>query len=456
MDANDTIIALATARGRAALAIVRLSGPDAISIAASRFSKPEISEASSHTAHVGYVLSDAGEQLDQVVLTLFRSPSSATGENVVEVTCHGGDLAPQVVMNSLMKAGARLARPGEFTERAFLNGKLDLTQAEAVANLIHAQSGLAHRASMRQLSGRVAQSVEAVRQSLLQTTALIELELDFAEEDVEFADRSQLESLLQQTDQLLTDLLDSYRLGTLLRDGVRVVIGGRPNAGKSTMLNALVERDRAIVSEIPGTTRDEIEAEKEIGGLLFRFVDTAGLRDTVDQIEAEGVRRTQKAIEDADILIYVFDATTGLDSDETDFLSMLAAEQADLPVLIVANKTDLLEELPSNQSFAISALRALKNAALLNPLRDALLEAVTDGQRSSEQSTIVVNQRHFQHLSKALASVRQAQQTLSSGSGGDTLALDLRSALHELGAITGAITNEDVLDTIFSQFCIGK
>lgn len=456
MDSNETIIALATPRGRAALAIVRMSGPKAVEIAASRFSKPTLKDEVSHTAHFGYVLDDDGIRLDQVVLTLFRGPNSATGEDVVEVTCHGGDLAPQLVLKSLLDAGARLAEPGEFTQRAFLNGKLDLTQAEAVADLIHAQSGLAHEVSMRHLNGRVAESVESVRKSLIQTTALIELELDFVEEDVEFADRSQLESLLKQTNSLLTELLDSYRLGAMVRDGVRVVIGGRPNAGKSTLLNALVERDRAIVSNIPGTTRDEVEAEKEIGGLLFRFVDTAGLRDTADQIEAEGVRRTRRAIEDADALLYVFDASHGLDEEEKAFLFGLTETRSTIPVLLVANKSDLVANLKSEGADSISAKSAIENPTLLDELRDKLVDRVTDGLSHPEGSTIVVNQRHHQHLQNAQEAVQRAQKALTSGLTGDTLALDLRSALHELGSITGSITNEDVLDAIFSQFCIGK
>ncbi len=455
MDSKDTIVALATARGRAALAIIRLSGPRAVDIVAKRFSKPNLREAVSHTAHFGYVLNGEGTQLDQVVVTVFRTPKSATGEDVVEVTCHGGDLAPQLVLGSLMEAGARLAEPGEFTQRAFLNGKIDLTQAEAIADLIHAQSSMAHDVSLRQLEGRVAESVEGIRSSLIQTAALIELELDFVEEDVEFADRLQLEQLLNNTAMLLTELLDSYRLGALVRDGVRVVIGGRPNAGKSTLLNALAERDRAIVSDIPGTTRDEVEAEKEIGGLLFRFVDTAGLRDTVDQIEAEGVRRTHRAIQNADALLYVFDTTSGLSEEERAFLDQLSVDRPKFPVIRIANKADL-QVVDKNNALALSAKGAISDPALLDELREILRDAVAANLTTSDSSTIVVNKRHHQHLSSALESVQRAQQAMKTTASGDTLALDLRTALHELGAITGSITNEDILDAIFSQFCIGK
>lgn len=455
MNQSDTIVAMATARGRAALAIVRLSGPEAANIVASRFSNANLADADSQTAHFGYVLDGEGSQLDQVVVTIFRAPKSATGEDIVEVTCHGGDLAPQLVLGSFMEAGARLAEPGEFTQRAFLNGKIDLTQAEAIADLIHAQSSMAHDVSMRQLNGRVATSVEAIRASLIQTAALIELELDFVEEDVEFADRPQLEQLLGDSATLLAELLDSYRLGALVRDGVRVVIGGRPNVGKSTLLNALVERDRAIVSAIPGTTRDEVEGEKEIGGLLFRFVDTAGLRDTVDQIEAEGVRRTHRAIQDADALLYVFATTSGLCDEEVAFLDQLAEDRPDFPVIRIANKADL-KPAEVGGAIPLSAIKAISDPTLLDGLRESLLAAVAGNLTSSDSSTIVVNKRHHQHLVAALEAVLRAQQATQKSVSDDRLALDLRAALHELGAITGAITNEDVLDAIFSQFCIGK
>ncbi|MEM1041033.1 MAG: tRNA uridine-5-carboxymethylaminomethyl(34) synthesis GTPase MnmE [Bacteroidota bacterium] len=477
----DTIAAIATARGRAALAVVRCSGPEAVALADRLFPSKDLAAAGSHTAHVGFVTTPEGERIDQVVVTLFRAPRSATGEDVVEVTCHGGDVAPQLILKALLDAGARLARPGEFTERAFLNGKLDLAQAEAVADLIHAQSSLAHRVSLSHLQGRYSEAVAAARQELLQTCALVELELDFAEEDVEFADKAQLEALLGRTASLLSRLLDSYRLGALVRDGVRVVIGGRPNAGKSTLLNALAGHDRAIVSPTPGTTRDEIEAEVEIGGLSFRFVDTAGLRETEDAIEAEGVRRTRDAIARADALLYVFDATLGLDAEERDWLDCFtvkrsegrlneaqrseveveAATQPGPPILLVANKQDLLEEATDDAAssfplFFVSARHALTDGELLDPLRSWLVDAVLGDLSDAEATPVVVNQRHRQHLGRALDAVHAAGQALATGATGETLALDLRTALHELGSITGEITNDDVLGAIFSQFCIGK
>ena len=283
---SDTIAAIATARGQAALAIVRLSGAEAVRIAASRFRGTDLTQATSHTAHVGYFLNGDGEDVDQVVVTLFLAPRSVTGEDVVEVSCHGGDWASQHILEALVSAGARHAEPGEFTQRAFLNGKMDLAQAEAVADLIHASSSMAHRVALHQLQGRYSEQLEVLREELLNLSAFVELELDFTEEDVEFADRGQLTAVLDKATSLIRALVETYQIGEWVRDGVRVVIGGRPNAGKSTLLNALLGRDRAIVSSTPGTTRDEIEAELEIEGLRFRFVDTAGLRCGIGKTEA--------------------------------------------------------------------------------------------------------------------------------------------------------------------------
>jgi tRNA modification GTPase len=458
---EDTIAAIATARGRAALAIVRLSGPEACRIAAACFRGADLQGVPSHTAHFGYVLSPEGEPIDQAVATVFRAPRSYTGEDLVELTCHGGDLAPQLILETLLHHGARLAEPGEFTLRAFLNGKLDLAQAEAVADLIHAGSMRAHRVSLAHLQGRYSEQLQRLRSDLLELCAYVELELDFSDEDVEFADRTQLEALLDRTERLLGDLLRSYRLGELLRDGVRVVIGGRPNAGKSTLLNALLGQDRAIVSPIPGTTRDQIEAEAEIEGLRFRFVDTAGLRTTADQIEAEGVRRAQQAIATADVLVYVFDLTVGLEAEEQAYLAQLRAEQPALPVIVVGNKRDLLEAEPTfpeldRPVLALSARKAREDAAELEPLIRKLVAAVAADLGSMDDSTVVMNQRHRQHLARAREAVQAARTALDRGVSGDLLALELRRALHELGAITGEITTEDVLDQIFSRFCIGK
>ena len=461
MSQSDTIAAIATARGRAALAVVRTSGPAAIEIVDRCFRGDALTDADSHTAHVGVLTDEAGTDIDQVVATVFRAPNSATGEHVVEVSCHGGDLAPKLALQSLLDHGARMAEPGEFTERAFLNGKMDLAQAEAVADLIDATSTKAHQASLTHLKGRYSDLLGDLREELLNLCSLVELEIDFSDEDVEFADRERLEDLLDETEEILGDLLDTYPTGEKLKDGVQVVIGGRPNAGKSTLLNALVGHDRAIVSETPGTTRDEIEAEAEIEGVLFRFVDTAGLRDTADEIEAEGVRRATESIEEADVLFYLYDLTVGLDSQEIAFLQDLADDGSDVQPVVIGNKADRAPDLPvatldGLTSLKLSALEAREDADEVQPLLDHLTDTVAEHLSRAEASPVVRNQRHRQHLRDALDAVQQAREALDAGVSGDMLTLDLRAALQELGAITGEITNEDVLDQIFSRFCIGK
>lgn len=461
MAENDTIAAIATARGRAALAVVRVSGPEAIEIVDRCFRGEDLTTVESHTAHVGYLVGEDDNEIDQVVTTVFQAPRSATGEDVVEVSCHGGDFAPQMILESLIAHGARMAEPGEFTERAFLNGKMDLAQAEAVADLIHASSSMAHKVSLQHLQGRYSERLEELREELLELSAFIELELDFSQEDVEFADMDRLHELLDSAEELLETLLNSYQTGEKLRDGVRVVIGGRPNAGKSTLLNALVGRDRAIVSETPGTTRDEIEAEAEIEGILFRFVDTAGLRDTSNQIEAEGVRRAEESIEMADVLLYMYDLQAGLDSQEVDFLQDLTSGAQQVETILIGNKVDLAPDLPVAEigdipAQRLSAERSMSETEQLEPLVEWLVDTVTEGLSRADASSVVMNQRHRQHLNDALEAVRSAQHALETGMSGDMLTLDLRTALDELGAITGEITNEDVLDQIFSRFCIGK
>ena len=458
---EDTIAAIATARGSAALAIIRLSGPESLSIAGACFRGADLANVESHTAHVGFVISGDGEEIDQVVTTVFKAPRSVTGEDVVEISCHGGDFASQLILEALLARGARLAEPGEFTQRAFLNGKMDLAQAEAVADLIHASSSLAHRVSIQHIQGRYSQQLERLRAELLELCAYIELELDFSEEDVAFADRDRLVSLLDQITGLLGELLASYSLGAFIRDGIRVVIAGRPNAGKSTLLNALLGRERAIVSDTPGTTRDEIEADLEIEGMRYRFVDTAGLREASDLIEAEGVRRAQKSAETADMLLYVYDATLGLAASEMEWLDRIQSDSADMPILLIANKVDVVEGEPTIPSFQspvefISAKAAQADAARIEPVVRRLQGLAGVQLNRIDASPVVVNQRHQFHLEKAHQAALSARRAIDAGASGDTLSIDLRLALTELGHITGEITNEDILDQIFSRFCIGK
>jgi tRNA modification GTPase len=458
MGPPDTIAALATAPGVSALAVVRVSGPAAVALVDACFPARDLVSVPSHTVHVGYFVGAGEDRLDQVVVTVFRAPASATGEDVVEVSCHGGDLAPRLVLRALIDGGARLARPGEFTERAFLNGKLDLAQAEAVADLIHARSTLAHRISLNHLSGRYSGALADLREDLLRVAALIELELDFSEEDVDFVDRQQLRGLLMAACVTLDHLLASYRLGSLAREGVRVVIGGRPNAGKSTLLNALLGYDRAIVSDTPGTTRDALEADLEIGGLLFRFVDTAGLRESEDEIEAEGVRRAEAAASQADVLLYLLDASASPDPAEEEWLTRFTVKHPETPVLLVSNKADLLsgsDSVPPH-ALALSARRALRESSELDALRTRLLAVIRTDLPDAHGEAVVVSERHRQHLSRAREAVERALAGVEAGRYGELVSLDLRSALREIGAITGEVTTEDVLGAIFSRFCIGK
>ncbi len=449
---TDTIAAIATARGQAALAIVRVSGSQACSLAARCFRGSGLAQVASHTAHVGYVVHE-GQTLDQVVATVFRAPRSSTGEDVVEFTCHGGDLAPHLVLEALVAAGARPAEPGEFTQRAFLNGKMDLAQAEAIADLIHASSTRAHEVSVSQLRGAYSERLAALREELLTVTALIELELDFSEEDVAFAARDEVMALLEKARTVLAELQASYRFGRLVRDGVRVVIAGRPNAGKSTLLNRLVGYDRAIVSPLPGTTRDHVEAEAEIGGLRFVFTDTAGLRETADAVEAEGVSRAHVLLSQAEQVVYVYDAGVGFTPEESQYVEMLRASRPDVPIVVVANKCDLVHPPVASDHLQVVAMRPEPHE--LDALIAALLRA-TEMSAHPEGSPVVTNARHRAHLGRAAQAVERAREALEANLSGEVLAADLKLALHELGCITGAITNEQVLDQIFSRFCIGK
>jgi len=468
--ADDTIVALATARGVAALALIRLSGQDSIDIADKCFLGIEIHKLLSHTLAVGIFSTTGNEEVDQVVVSVFLAPHSVTGENVVEITCHGGDYASGRIIKSLVDAGARPAEPGEFTKRGFLNGRMDLSQAEAVANIIDASSTRAQRSSLAQLKGGYSVELEAIRSEMLDLCSAIELELDFSEEDVEFASPERLSKLFEKSQALFTGLLESYRFGALVRDGIHVVIGGRPNAGKSTLLNALVGYDRAIVSDTPGTTRDEIVAEVEFDGLRLRFRDTAGLRDTEDAIEAEGVRRAEESIKQADALFYVFDASVGLDQDEQLFLNRIQSERPDLIVQLLANKADLVDgsfspagnglelsndDNPDRQRW-ISALAAQSDEALVLPLLRDLVDILRGDRSLDEAGPIVTSLRHRNHLERALAAVEKASEAWEASASGDILSLELRAAMYELGSITGATANEDVLGHIFSKFCIGK
>jgi tRNA modification GTPase len=441
-------VALATPPGAGAIGIIRLSGDKSWQIANALFVGKDLLQQSSHTLHVG-LLTHERKTLDESVVSLFRSPRSYTGEDVVEISCHGSAFVLQSVLTACTQLGARLAKPGEFTQRAFLNGKMDLAQAEAVADLIASQTQAAQRTALHALRGGFSSDLKQLREQLITFSALIELELDFSQEDVTFADRAQLRSLIETLKAATRQLLDSFRLGNAVKQGVSVAIVGKPNAGKSTLLNALLNENRAIVSDIPGTTRDTIEECIQLDGLLFRFIDTAGIRaETDDVIEAAGIARSREKIRSADWVIYLFDGREEL----TEVLDWKTeAEQAGLSFLLVANKSDLISgELPAD----IIPISALHRTGL-DPLKKTLFEKVV-GAEALPDMTLVTNARHLDSLQRLAAALKDIEDGMDAHIPGDLLALDIRRGLQYLGEITGEITHEDQLDYIFSKFCIGK
>ena len=451
MDTGDTIVALATPNGIGAIGIIRLSGPMAISIVGSIFKGKNLEKQASHTIHLGNII-DEGETLDEVLVSLFIAPRSYTKENVVEISSHGSPYILESVIKLLLRKGARLAKAGEFTLRAFLNGKLDLSQAEAVADLIASNSQASQKAALQQLRGGFSNQLSQLREQLLQFASLIELELDFAEEDVEFANRGHLKTLVNEINDVVKKLIRSFELGNAVKQGVNTVIAGRPNAGKSTLLNALLNEERAIVSHIPGTTRDTIEELLNINGVNFRLIDTAGIREAEDAIEQIGVERTMEKISQSALLIYVYDASVLSQSELK--LDIANLQKPGIRILTVANKTDLpaveqLEQLASDQ-VDISA----KNKINIETLKAKIYKmAITE--KLTETETLVTSVRHLEALQKtaeALSRILDGMDTVTS----DFLSMDIKQALHYLGEITGVVTTDDLLENIFSKFCIGK
>jgi tRNA modification GTPase len=452
---NDIIVALATPPGVGAIGVIRLSGSGAIDLINSMFPAKDLTAVPANTLHVG-VLQDESGRLDEVVLSVFKSPRSYTGEDVVEISCHGSAFVLKQVMEACIRRGARMAKPGEFTMRAFLHGKMDLVQAEAVADLIAAETKAAQETALHQVRGGFSHVLTAMREELIQFSALIELELDFSQEDVEFADRSRLRELLGKLDKTTHDLLVSFDLGNVIKQGVSVAIIGKPNAGKSTLLNALLNENRAIVSAIAGTTRDTIEEVLNIGGILFRLIDTAGIREGADEIEAIGVERSRAKMKSADLVIYLFDVHT----TAPDELKALQVElQADCrSFVLVGNKVvDLGHQASLEALFGLEDILwiAAKEEMGLEKLKQALLDKVSSGALNSE-GTIVTNARHYQSLQQVATSIEAIRNGMEQGLPGDLLAIDIRKCLYHLGEITGSISNEDQLDFIFSKFCIGK
>jgi len=452
---DDTIVALSTPPGVGALGVIRLSGARAVSIVNGLFPSKNLEEQPTHTLHVG-LLKEATEVLDEVVVSLYRAPRSYTGEEVVELSCHGSPFIQQKIIDSCIRAGARLARPGEFTQRAFLNGKLDLVQAESVADLIASNTEASQQAALKNIRGGFSRSLSGLREQLIRFSALIELELDFAEEDVEFADRSALTLLVEEARKQTGDLLKSFRLGNVIKNGVSVAIVGKPNAGKSTLLNALLNEERAIVSDIPGTTRDTIEEVLNIDGVLFRLVDTAGIREhTQDLIEGFGIEKSLQKMRQSDMVLYLFDvaSTTGEELGET----VADLQRQGIRYLLVGNKADTVDETLLDEQFGSfdPLFIAAKSEEGLKALKQQMVDSVLE-ERIQTENVIVTNARHYGALQQVSAALDEVAEGLRLRITGDLLALDIRNALQYLGEITGEITNEDQLDYIFSKFCIGK
>ncbi|WP_430907470.1 tRNA uridine-5-carboxymethylaminomethyl(34) synthesis GTPase MnmE [Maribacter sp. 2-571] len=462
MPLDDAIIALATPSGAGAIAVLRISGKNAITLTVPLFKSikdKDLSHQKSHTVHLGHIV-DGSKTLDQVLVSVFNGPHSYTGENVVEISCHGSPFIQQKILELFLRNGCRMANAGEFTLRAFLNGKMDLSQAEAVADLIASDNEASHQIAIQQMRGGFSNKIQQLRQELLNFASLIELELDFAEEDVEFADREQFKTLLSEIRTVLKSLLDSFAIGNVIKNGIPVAIVGAPNVGKSTLLNALLNEERALVSDIAGTTRDTIEDEITIGGIGFRFIDTAGIRNTSDVIENMGIQRTYEKIEKAQVVLYLKEATEIKNNEdqlktETEALKERYPEK---PVVIVANKADQLtsgeKEALASRSKEVLFIAAKKGSGI-DALKETLLGFINTG-RLKNNDTIVTNSRHYDALLKALEEVEKVQFGMSEGLSGDLLAIDIRQALHHFGEITGEITSDDLLGNIFANFCIGK
>ncbi|WP_264790641.1 tRNA uridine-5-carboxymethylaminomethyl(34) synthesis GTPase MnmE [Aureispira anguillae] len=472
IDLQDTIVALATPAGSGAIGIVRLSGTHAISIANEVFSAKNLEEVDSHTIHLGYIRNEQQKIIDQALVSVFKMPHSYTKENVIEVSCHGSRYIQQQLIELFIRKGARIAREGEFTLRAFLNGQMDLSQAEAVADLIAAESESAHQIALSQMRGGFSDEIKNLRDELIHFASLIELELDFGEEDVEFANRNDLKDLVAKILTIIKRLLDSFQLGNAIKHGVNTVLAGRPNAGKSTLLNALLNEERAIVSDIAGTTRDTIEGILNIQGVQYRLIDTAGIREATDQIEAIGVQKTMEQVAKSSILVYVYDRNSLSPIEVQADLQKLDNEK--MNIIVVANKTDIYNNqqddgrpnpfIEDRQLFAITqALEkqyitvhlSAKDKTQIDQLKKQLFELFSSNEINQDNS-IVSNSRHYEALKSALESLDAVMHGLEVGISGDFLAMDIRHALNYLGEITGQISTDDLLGNIFSSFCIGK
>ena len=454
---KKTIIALATPNGLGAISVIRISGEDSISTTEKLFkpkNKKILSKQKSHTVHLGHLLRN-GHELDEVLVTLFRGPRSYTGEDIIEISCHGSTYIQQEIINLFVDNGIRVANPGEFTLRAFINGKMDLNQAEAVADLIASENEGSHKLAMQQMKSGFSNDLKKLRSELLHFSSMIELELDFSQEDVEFAKRDEFKKLTNKIIFELSNLIDSFKSGNVLKNGIYVTIAGKPNAGKSSLLNTLLNEDKAIVSEIPGTTRDSIEDSLILDGIKFKFTDTAGLRKTKDIIESKGIEKTIEKINNARILVYLFDTNdTNFKEISKDIESF---KRDDLSIILVRNKIDLINKnsklIKELENIEILEICANDIKSVLK-LKNKLINEVSVLNPYSD--TIISNSRHFEALIKAIKAIREVSKGLEENISGDLLSVDIRNSITNLAEITGEITNDDVLGNIFANFCIGK
>ncbi len=460
---QDTIVALATASGAGAVAIVRVSGSEALPMVNGIFrsvSQKDLTRQKTHTLHLGFI-ADNEKIIDQVLVSVFRNPNSYTGEDVVEISCHGSTFIQQQIIQLLLRRGCRMAQAGEFTLRSFLNGKMDLSQAEAVADLINSDNEASHQIAMQQMRGGFSSEIAKLREELLNFASLIELELDFSEEDVEFADRTQFKELLNRIEFVLKRLIDSFAVGNVIKNGIPVAIVGEPNVGKSTLLNALLNEERAIVSDIAGTTRDTIEDELVIDGIGFRFIDTAGIRDTKDVVESIGIQKTFEKIEQAQVVLFLVDSSQ-LTIHTTENLKVeiekIKNKYPQKPIIVVLNKMDLVNEsqiLELKSQVANLLPISAKQKIGIEELKNMLLSFVNTGALRNNE-TIITNTRHYDSLLKALEEIQKVQWGLQSGISADLMAIDIRQALYYFGEITGQVSNDELLGNIFANFCIGK
>ena len=450
---KDTICALSTANGVGAIAVIRVSGEEALTLTSKIFSK-DLTKVASHSVHFGTIRDHENMVIDEVLVTVLKEGKSFTGENTTEISCHGSIFIMQQILNLLFKAGCRMAKAGEFTMRAYFNGRMDLSQAEAIADLISSDSKKSHEIAMNQMRGGYSDNIQHLRQRLMDFASLIELELDFSEEDVEFASRTELNELVIELKEKLRLLTESFAYGNAIKHGVSTVIAGRPNAGKSTLLNSLLNEERAIVSSIPGTTRDTIEERLTIDGILYNFIDTAGIREATDEIEKIGVARAITEVSKSNILLYVFDANE-LTKEEVQ-IDLNRLDRVGLSIVLLANKTedmDATKFIDYSEKYPVIAISA-KNHFGLDTIKEELAKSVAN--LATESDTIVINARHYEAFSNALADMFKVEEALEMQISGDLLAMDIRSAIRHLSSITGEITSDDLLGNIFANFCIGK